>query len=122
MDVKIYADPNPALGAVLVGGEVRRAVEERANMAMLLYQAQVTKRTGALAASAHVTTEITHVVKGQDRWVGTLLVGDRGVDYALAHEFGTGTHPRSVKNLDRVADVTPAAHDLNIVLEQLSAF
>src|SRR4051812_37313927 len=122
MDITIYPDPNPGIGEALVGNGMRRAVEERINMALLLYQAQVAKRTGALAASAHATTELGPVLKGQDRWVGVLTVGGRGVDYALPHEFGRGEHPGSIHNLDGEQSVQRAADDLNVVLEQLGSF
>jgi len=89
-------------------------------MAMLLYQATVAKRTGALAASAHATTEIGGA--RSDRHIGVLLVGGRGVDYSLAHEFGVGDHPASVHNLDGKQRVEVAADDLQRVLEELHAF
>lgn len=121
MDVIIYK-PNPAIAEILVSATMRRICEGRANMALLLYQAQVSKRTGALASSAHAHTEIGHVLKGQDRWIGVLTVGGRGVDYALPHEFGRGDHPRSVHDLDGGQSVQKAADDLNVVLEQLGSF
>lgn len=123
MDVTIYPDPNPGIGEALVGEGMRRACEERAQMALLLYQAQVAKRTGALAASAHATVELGPVLKGQPRWQGVLTVGGRGIEYALAHEFGRGDHPGSIHDLDREKDIIQhASHDLNIVLEQLGSF
>lgn len=125
MDVKIYRYPNRAIGAVLVSSEVRRIVEERIHTALALYQAQVAKRTGALARSARVSTAIEPVLKGQPRWVGTLTVGGSNVDYAAAHEFGRGDHASSVDadaNDPDAGIIQHPAHDLNVVLENLSAF
>lgn len=125
MDVKIYRFPNRAIGTVLVSPEVRRIVEERVHTALALYQAQVAKRTGALARSARVSTAIEPVLKGQPRWVGTLTVGGSTVDYAAAHEFGRGDRPGSVDadaNDPDAGIIQHAAHDLNVVLENLSAF
>lgn len=137
MDVSI-PEPNDALAAVLVSGQMRDIIEERINTAGMLYQAEVAKRTGNLAASAHPSTEITAVVKGQPRWVGELVVGGTGsagtVDYAASHEFGTnaevegpsataGTDAQGnqIANLDEavVTGGHHAAHDLQQVLEQL---
>ncbi|MCX8559774.1 hypothetical protein OS122_02525 [Mycolicibacterium mucogenicum] len=125
MEVKVYRYPNKAIGAVLVGSELRRAVEERTHTALALYQAQVAKRTGALASSARASTSIEPVIKGQARWVGTLTVGGDGVDYAAAHEFGRGEHPGSVladANDPDAGIIQHGAHDLNVVLENLHAF
>lgn len=125
MDVKVYRYPNRAIGAVLVSPEVRRIVEERVHTALALYQAQVAKRSGALARSARVHTAIEPVLKGQPRWVGTLTVGGQGVDYGATHEFGRGEHPHSIDANVNDADagiIQHAAHDLNVVLENLAAF
>lgn len=125
MEVKVYRYPNRALGAVLVSSELRRIIEERTHTALMLYQAQVAKRSGALARSARVHTAIEPVVKGQPRWVGTLTVGGDGVDYAAAHEFGRGDRPGSVDGDPNDPDagiIQHGAHDLNVVLESLHAF
>lgn len=118
--------PNRAMDAVLRSEQIRAAVFEVAELAQALYQAQVAKRTGRLAASAHASTEMAHVYKGQDRWVGVLTVGGTGsqgtVEYGAAHEFGTGDHPGSIKSLNRPAQLDvpqAAAHDLNRVLQEL---
>ncbi len=121
MDVTIYPDPNPGIGEALLGTGMRHAVGERANMAMLLYQAKVAKRSGALAASAHAHTEIAPVFKGQPRWVGVLSIG-RGLDYGLPHEFGRGTHTNSKHDLDGKDIVQAGARDLNFVLAELHAW
>ncbi|MCV7354494.1 hypothetical protein [Mycolicibacterium fluoranthenivorans] len=119
MDIN-FQTPNPGLAAFLLSGDCRRAVEERANMAMLLYQARVAKRTGALARSAHASTEIGGV--RHDRHIGVMTVG-RGVDYELPHEFGRGNHPGSVHDLDSDHEtIQQGADDLNAVLEELSAY
>lgn len=139
MEVHI-PEPNEALAEILVSGRMREIVEERINTAALLYQAEVAKRTGNLAAAAHPTTEISSVVKGQPRWVGDLVVGGespRGeVEYAAAHEFGRKAEVEgpveatagkdahgAIVNLDDsvVTGGHHAAHDLQRVLEQLGS-
>lgn len=121
MDVNIY-HPNPALAAALRSSRMRSIVFEIAEQAHALYVAQVAKRTGLLASSAHASTEIGGV--DHDRWVGVLTVGGTGaagtVDYALPHEFGRGEHPGSIKDLDSDQEIVQhAADDLNRVLEEL---
>jgi hypothetical protein len=123
LDVTIY-DPNPAVAAVLISPRMRAIVFEVAELAQALYVAQVAKRSGMLAASAHASTEIggqgrrTH-----DRWIGQLTVGGTGslgtVDYGAAHEFGRGEHAGSIHDLDGEQIVQHPAHDLNRVLEEL---
>lgn len=118
MDVDIPT-PNPAIGAALVSPRMREIVADRVGTAAMLYQAQVAKRTAALARSAHPHTEIGGV--HQDRWIGVLVVGGPSaygeVDYAAAHEFGAEI------NLPNggMTDLDPA-HDLNAVLAQLAMF
>lgn len=91
----------------LVGPELRGIVEERINTAHMLFQAEVAKRTGMLAASAHAHTEIGGVKN--DRWTGVLSVGAIGslgsVDYSASHQFGTRFQPPH--------------RELNAVLDQL---
>lgn len=121
MDVNI-PEPNPALTALLRSERMRDIVFQRAETAAALYQSHVAKRTGRLAESAHPSTEIGGV--RHDRHIGVLTVGGGGVEYAAAHEFGTGDHPQSIKSLNRPAQLDvpqPGAHDLNIVLEQLGS-
>jgi hypothetical protein len=115
MEVDI-PEPNPALTALLISPEMQALVLERAEVAKALYQAQVAKRTGALAASAQAHTEIGGV--RHDRHVGYVTVGE-GLAYGAAHEFGVGDHPGSVHNLNGRNIIHPAAHDLNRVLEEL---
>lgn len=119
MDVNIYY-PNPAVEDALVGQQMREIVSERIQLAHLLYQAIVAKRSGALARSAHASTAIEKPVKGFPRWVGTLSVGGQYVDYALPHEFGRGIHEGSIHQLDSDQDIVQhPADDLNLVLEAL---
>lgn len=110
MDVNLPR-PNPALTAVLMSPTMARIVEERANTAAALYQSQVAKRTGRLAATAHAGVEVGGMK--HDRFVGTLTVGGPGplgvAGYAAAHEFGHNTR----------TGVAAAAHDLNRVLQLL---
>lgn len=120
MDVHLYPDPNPAVTAILQSDGMRRIVLDRANVARDLYQSIVAKRSGALADSAHVHTEIAEVYKGEPRWVGVLTVGGDGVDYGAAHEFGYGDKPNSIQDLDRQQNVVVSgSHDLNRVLDLL---
>lgn len=111
--------PNPAVSAALVGPEVRRILEERADMAALLLQAQIAKRTGTLARSIRSHVEIGGMKN--DRWVGVMSVGDdrgrAGAYYAASHEFGTGDKPGSRPG----STVTEGAADLNEILEQLGS-
>lgn len=120
MDVNIYR-PNPALAEIMVSQQMRDIVSERIQLAQLLYQAIVAKRSGALARSAHAHTSIETVLKGEPRWVGTLTVGGDFVDYALPHEFGRGEHPGSLEatGFGDSQIVQRPADDLNRVLEEL---
>lgn len=115
MEVTVYPEPNPALSAALIGPGMRRACEHSVNIGLLLYQAQVAKRSADLARSARATTEIGGV--DSDRWIGVLTVGGRGVDYGASHDMGRGDKPGSIANLDGKQQVQRGAHDLNRVLE-----
>lgn len=116
VELTSFPEPNEALTALLISPRLQAIVLERATMAQALYQAQVAKRTGALAASAHAHTEIGGI--RHDRHVGILTVGE-GLAYGAAHEFGVGDHPGSVHNLDGPNRILSANHDLNNVLEQI---
>lgn len=124
MDVNIY-NPNPAIEAVLKSERMRAIVFEVAELAHALYVAQVAKRSGLLASSAHASTEIGgQGRRTNDRWIGVLTVGGTGaqgtVEYAAAHEYGRGEHPGSIHDLDREQNIVQhPAHDLNRVLEEL---
>lgn len=124
MDLTIYPEPNPAVTAALLSAATRAYLEGRLLTAAMLYQAQVAKISTRLARSAH-----THVGIGgadHDRWVGDLVVGGQGasgaVDYAAAHDFGRGIHPRSVVNLDGRTVVQKPADDLEKVLQMLGDY
>jgi hypothetical protein len=116
VELTSFPEPNEALTALLISPRMQAIVLERAEFAKATYQAQVAKRSGALAASAHAHTEIGGV--RHDRHVGILTVGE-GLAYGAAHEFGVGDHPMSVHNLGGPNVIHPAAHDLNRVLEEL---
>lgn len=123
MDVDI-PEPNPALAEVLIGERMRGIVEERANTAMMLAQAQVAKRTGTLARSAHAGTEVGGV--RNDRWIGTMTLGSAEAYYAASHEFGRHAEvegPARPGEEDKPVTTGGhhAAHDLNVVLEQLDS-
>lgn len=111
--------PNPFVKDFLVGAQCRGIITERTNTALLMYQATVAKRSGALAGAAHASIGRGGVKN--DRWVGTLSVGDLGVgvDYVLAHEFGADERFDGNRG-DPSFDETEGAHDLNTVLETLA--
>lgn len=115
LDVDI-PEPNPAITALLVSARMRAIMEERANTAQMLYQAQVAKRTGRLARSARAHTEIGG--KRNDRWIGELIIGG-GIDYGAAHEFGADVVDFAGETHQ---DANPAHHDLNQVLQMLEAY
>lgn len=113
MEVTI-PEPNPALTELLVSNRMREMVFERAALAQALYQSEVAKESTALARTAHAFSEIGGV--RQDRWIGTMLVGE-GLEYGASHEFGYMT--RGGKRAKR--RFVPGAHDLNLVLSQLGS-
>lgn len=110
--------PNPFVKDYLLSAECRGIVTERTHTALRMYQAEVAKRTGALARSAHATVHRGGLK--DDRWIGTLTVGDTGItgEYALAHEFGADERFDSNRG-DPAFDETEGAQDLNLVLETL---
>lgn len=81
--------PNPALAQILLGPKMRNVVRARTELAKLIYQAVVAKRTGALASSARVRVTVGPHNYKHDRPVGELIVGT-GLGYGAAHEFGHG--------------------------------
>lgn len=93
-------DPNPYITQWLVSPECRSLVSGRAEIAEALYREVVAKRTGRLAASTHVTTEIE-----DGRWVSMMTAR---APYAASHEFGTGD-----------LDIRPGHHEMNHVLDML---
>ena len=92
------------VGEWLLGPECRRLVELKATQAQGIYRGVVAHRTGALAASADVSTYVGG--SRQDRWVGRLTVGD-GIDYGASHEFGT-RHQRAHDDLNQVLTLMAA--------------
>lgn len=112
MDIDI-PDPNPWRGDFLLGPQCRAIVTERGNTAVMLYQAEVAKRSSELAASAHC-----HVDRGGRRrnyWAATVSVGS---GHILPHEFGADTRYDENRG-DPSFDETEGAHDLSNVLEML---
>lgn len=118
MESDIPTDPNPFLTDYLRGPECFGIITERTHTAQWMYQGEVSKRSAALAGSAHSSVDIGGVKR--DRWVGTLTVGDLGLagDYILPHEFGADERYDANKG-DPAFDETEGAHDLNLVLETL---
>lgn len=112
-----FPTPNRALAEVLLSQRIREICYERADMAMMLYQAEVSKRSGALARAAHPHTEIGG--RRHDRWIGVLSVAASTVDYEAAHEFGY-THELG-EGEHGPGEFIPGHHDLNRVLEQLGS-
>lgn len=116
MDVDLKTDPS-AVGEFMKSQRCREICYERADMAMMLYQAEVAKRTGNLSRTAHARTEIGG--KRHDRWIGVMSVSARSVEYEAAHEFGY------TKKVGHGAlgprELIPGYHDLNVVLEQLGS-
>ena len=117
--------PNPGLAAVLRSERMKAIVLERAELAQALYEAQVAKRTGTLAGTAHALTEIGGVE--HDRWVGVVTVGE-GIFYGASHEFGHVQRSRRSETTGRFTKgklpkgqqhFVAGAHDLNAVLEEL---
>jgi hypothetical protein len=107
------------MGEVMLSTDMRNIVEAEAHNAQFLYQSEVAKRTGLLAASAHAHTEIGGQGRRvNDRHIGVLTVGGQGSDgtvvYAASHDFGAGDHPGSTGRHHNAA-----ADDLQNVLEQL---
>lgn len=122
MDVTIYPEPNPAVTAALLSPATRAFAEERANTALMLYQAIVAKRTARLARSGYAHAEIGG--KNHDRWIGELVIG-RGIDYGASHEFGVQAEDEGPEADDGGGPSVTAdhgAHDLNEVLQMLAAY
>jgi hypothetical protein len=96
--------PNPFITEWLRGELCRGILTEAGELYQSLYHVFVAKRTGQLAFSAAVDTDIEG-----DRWVAVMSVGDNVAPYAASHEFGTGrTNPDHA---------LPGAHDLNLILD-----
>lgn len=113
MDVKYST---AGLRAFMTSPTLRRILEERVNTAEMLYQSQVAKDTGRLAAAVHTSVAVQPVFKGLPRLVGTLTVGGPGplggVDYAASHEMGHDVRDAG----GQIVGYAPPANDLNRVL------
>jgi hypothetical protein len=116
LSVDLKTDPS-AVGLFMKSPRCREICHDVADMAMMLYQAEVAKRSGALARTAHARTEIGG--RFHDRWIGVMSASSAGVAYEAAHEFGyqkalpQGTlGPR---------EFIPGFHDMNVVLGLLGS-
>lgn len=122
LQVELKSDPS-AVGAFMKSQRCREIVYERADMAMMLFQAEVAKRSTHLARTAHASTEIGG--KRHDRWIGVMSVASSSVFYEAAHQFGytsRGEGPGGGKEGPREpGHFIPGYHDLNLVLEQLGS-
>lgn len=97
--------PNAAIRDILLSTQMRALMFERGEIAQSIYRDIVAKRTGRLARSARVETFIGG--EANDRWCSRLIVD---APYAASHEYGTD---------DGDTNVRVAAHDLNVVLNQM---
>lgn len=98
--------PNPFVTRWLKGPEAKKLVTRQANRALAIYRTIVAKRTGELAASAHVVTRLGGIKN--DRWQAHVVVE---APYAASHEYGTGRTDPSY--------ALPPAHDLDKVIDAL---
>jgi phage gpG-like protein len=110
----IIPEPNPALTELLVSVRMREIVFDRAVTGQMLYQVRVAKESTKLARTARAFTEIGG--KRQDRWIGTVLVGE-GLEYGASHEFGYTTRRGTRARRHKVAGTL----DLNHVLGELGS-
>ena len=99
MDVNI-PEPNEGLADWFKGPENRRIMEEISNTAAMLAQAEIHKRTGALAHSVNGHVEIGG--HNKDRYIAEVTIGGNGVDYAASYEFGTSTGNEAHRVADQV--------------------
>ena len=120
MDVDI-PEKNPWRGQWLKSSECRALVTERINTAQMLYQAEVSRRTGRLARATRVSTELGGPKRNY--WEGVLTVGGPSgvglLDYVLPHEFGARKRYDENRG-DPLFDETQGAHDLDMVLELIA--
>lgn len=98
--------PNPFITEWLVSARCRAILFESGELYEALYREVVAKRTGTLARSTHVSTDIEN-----GRWTATLAVGSAEAYYAASHEYGTD---------DGDEHITAAAHDLNAILDAMA--
>lgn len=120
MDVDI-PEKNPWRGQWLKSSECRVLVTERTHTAEMLYQAEVSRRSGRLAGATHVSTALGGPKRNY--WEGILTVGGASatglLDYVLPHEFGARER-YSENRGDPIFDETEGAHDLDMVLELIA--
>jgi hypothetical protein len=107
--------PNPLVNDWLKGDECRDLVKAVIAEAEDLFRAVAAfhARTGREARSARTSVAIGGVIKGPNRWLGTLTVGGPTSDapYSTPDQFGafrTGKHHQA------------PAHDLNTTLNLLA--
>lgn len=111
-DINVPLQPrNDALRELKRSALMRGIMAHLSDGAVLLYQAKVAKRSGALARSARPDVEMGG--HHGDEWTGGLIVG---TDHALPHEF-TAEVPLFGDKEHRHRD--PPARDMNFVLEHL---
>lgn len=115
-------NPNEALTEVLISPEIYAALDAVGRIAHDLYVAEVAKRSGRLAGSAILQTEIGGVHK--DRYVSHLTVGV-GLAYGAAHQFGHWQDESNLIGSGMAAGESQVfiegSHELNRVLEQLGS-
>jgi hypothetical protein len=120
--VELKSDPS-AVGEWLKGQRCREICFGIADVAAMLYVAEVAKRTGDLSHTARPYTEIGG--KRHDRWIGVMAASSSSVFYEASHEFGytsRGLGPGVGKEGPREkGHFIPGYHDLNFVLEQLGS-
>ncbi len=84
-----YTPDHAGMGELLVGQELRRVMESKANIGVGLYQAQVKKDTGRNARAVRGYAEILPVSSGgrmSPRWCGII---EATGPYSSYREFGT---------------------------------
>lgn len=101
-NVNVPDDPNPFITEWLLSPECRALMFDRGLLAEAIYREVVAKRTGRLAASTHVTTEVE-----DDRWIAMMTAT---APYAASHEFGTD---------DGDQHIEPGHHEMNHTLDLL---
>ncbi|MEW5810267.1 MAG: hypothetical protein AB1925_12520 [Actinomycetota bacterium] len=120
MDVDI-PEKNAWRGQWLKSNECRALVFERGHTAQMMYQAEVSRRSGRLAGATRVSTALGG--PRRNYWEATLTVGGLSasglLDYVLPHEFGARERYDANRG-DPLFDETHGAHDLDMVLELLA--
>ncbi|MGK9270494.1 hypothetical protein KXR83_05775 [Williamsia muralis] len=91
-----------SMGRLLVGPELRRVMHSKAQVGVMLYQAQVKRDTGRNAREVRGYTEIIGIPAGggvSRRWCGVI---EAYGPYAAYREFGTRQHAAE-HTLEKVA-------------------